>query len=237
MKINLDLPTEEARIEIIPLIDVIFCILTFFLLAGLQLTRQQAIRVDLPQASSGVPQMREMLILTLDDFGQLYVEQQKIGSREQLAQSLRNYQSTNPNGLMVLYASRTASYNDVVQVLDFLRTIGGDRVALATLPGASGQAPPSPTPVVPAPTPALPGATPGNGTNPIAPNNPNGTINPPNQLNPNQPSLPINPGQFPNGQGVTPNGQGNPTPLPTIPTIPTPGAPISPRSPAPAPVN
>lgn len=233
MKINLDLPTEEARIEIIPLIDVIFCILTFFLLAGLQLTRQQAIRVDLPEASSGVPQMREMLILTLDDFGQLYVEQQKIDSREQLAQSLRNYQSTNPNGLMVLYASRTASYNDVVQVLDFLRTIGGDRVALATLPGASGQVPPSPTPVLPTP----PTATPGLGTNPIAPNNPNGTINPPNQLNPTQPSLPINPGQFPNGQGVSPNVQGNPTALPTIPTIPSPGATIAPPSPAPAQAN
>ncbi|MEW6499728.1 MAG: biopolymer transporter ExbD, partial [Cyanobacteriota bacterium] len=38
MKVNLDTPSEEARIEIVPLIDVIFCILTFFLLAGLQLT-------------------------------------------------------------------------------------------------------------------------------------------------------------------------------------------------------
>ncbi|MCZ0902458.1 biopolymer transporter ExbD, partial [Microcoleus sp. HI-ES] len=36
MKINLDTPAEEARIELVPLIDVIFCILTFFLLAALQ---------------------------------------------------------------------------------------------------------------------------------------------------------------------------------------------------------
>jgi biopolymer transport protein ExbD len=38
---------------------------------------------------------------------------------------------------MVLYASRAASYNDVVQVLDLLQSVGGDRVALATLPGSS----------------------------------------------------------------------------------------------------
>lgn len=63
MKINLDTPAEDTRIEIIPLIDVIFCILTFFLLAALQLTRQQAINLNLPQAKSGVPQMRDMLIV------------------------------------------------------------------------------------------------------------------------------------------------------------------------------
>jgi biopolymer transport protein ExbD len=37
---------------------------------------------------------------------------------------------------MVLYASKMASYNDVVQVLDLLRDVGGNRVALATLPGS-----------------------------------------------------------------------------------------------------
>ncbi|NEP44700.1 MAG: biopolymer transporter ExbD, partial [Okeania sp. SIO2H7] len=69
MKINLDSPTEEARIELIPLIDVIFCILTFFLLAALQLTRQQAISVDLPKASTGQSQGQEMLIVSIDQRG------------------------------------------------------------------------------------------------------------------------------------------------------------------------
>lgn len=51
MKVNLHTPVEEVQIQIIPLIDVVFCILTFFLLAALQFTRQQAISVDLPKAS------------------------------------------------------------------------------------------------------------------------------------------------------------------------------------------
>ncbi|MGC8712746.1 MAG: ExbD/TolR family protein, partial [Leptodesmis sp.] len=74
MKINMDTPADDAQIQIIPLIDVIFCILTFFILAALQLTRQQAINIDLPRATTGTPlpganlgniQFREMLVVTI----------------------------------------------------------------------------------------------------------------------------------------------------------------------------
>lgn len=157
MKINLHSPIEEVQVQIIPLIDVIFCILTFFLLAALQFTRQQAINIDLPRASTGTtPEIRQTLIVTLDAIGQTYVEQEPV-SRDQLTQQLQAYRQANPEGIMVLNASRTASYNEVIQVLDVLRAVGGDRVALATLPGDANQA--IPVPVVPGITP-LPGTTP-----------------------------------------------------------------------------
>jgi biopolymer transport protein ExbD len=128
--------SEDVRIDLVPLIDVIFCILTFFILGAVGLSRQQAISLDLPKASTGTPQMREMLVVTLDDLSQLYVEKQPV-TRNQLLDSVKNYHQYNPNGLMVLHASRNVSYNDVVQVLDILRQVGGDRVALATLPGSA----------------------------------------------------------------------------------------------------
>ncbi|NJL78067.1 MAG: biopolymer transporter ExbD, partial [Richelia sp. SM2_1_7] len=70
MKINLNNPTEDIQIQIIPLLDVIFCILTFFILASLQLTRQQSINIDLPQAETATssPQageQREILPVTI----------------------------------------------------------------------------------------------------------------------------------------------------------------------------
>jgi biopolymer transport protein ExbD len=133
MKLNLGSPAEEARIEIIPLIDVIFCILTFFILAAVGLTRQSGINVDLPRASTGSSQMREMLIVSLDPIGQLYVDRNPV-SEQDLIRALLNYQIDSPEGLVVLYASRSASYNEVVEVLDLLRSTGSDRVALATLP-------------------------------------------------------------------------------------------------------
>ncbi|MEM1366757.1 MAG: biopolymer transporter ExbD [Cyanobacteria bacterium P01_H01_bin.15] len=128
-----DSADQEVRIEIVPLIDVIFCILTFFILAAVGLSRQQAIGLDLPKAASGKPQMQEMLVVSLDNLGQVYVEKQLV-TRNQLQQSIRSYQALNPQGIMALYASRDASYNEVVEILDLLRQVGGERVALATLP-------------------------------------------------------------------------------------------------------
>ncbi|MFB2938056.1 biopolymer transporter ExbD [Aerosakkonemataceae cyanobacterium BLCC-F154] len=161
MKLNLDNSSDEARIEILPLIDVIFCILTFFLLAAVGLTRQQAITVDLPQASNATtPQISSRLLVSINPYNQIYVENQLV-TPEQLEQRLREFNQQNPQGTMVLYASKTAFYNDVVQVLDKMQAVGGDRVALATLPEpeTSEQVPGA---VSPLPTPSFPGViTPG----------------------------------------------------------------------------
>lgn len=209
MKINLQTPIEEVQIQIVPLIDVIFCILTFFLLAALQFTRQQAISVDLPKANTGkTPQTRQLLIVTIDAVGQMYVEQEPV-KRDQLSEILQTYSQTNPTGTMVLNASRSSSYNDVVQVLDAMRKVGGDRVALATLPGSSDQ----PASLTPEPA-----------TTPVVPLNPLGTPTPAIPSAPSQLVLPT-PGQTLNGQGINPV---NPNIAPVFPTAPSPQATASP---------
>jgi biopolymer transport protein ExbD len=128
--------SQEVRIEIVPMIDVIFCILTFFILAAVGFSRQQAINLNLPKASTGTAQMREMLVVSLDEMGQLYLEKQPV-SQVQLYSAIKNYHSLNPTGLMVLHASKDVTYNQVVEILDMLKEVGGDRVALATLAGKS----------------------------------------------------------------------------------------------------
>lgn len=199
MKINLDTSTEETRIELVPLIDVIFCILTFFLLAALQLTRQQAINVDLPKAKTGQTQMREMLIVSIDDFGQTYIDQLPV-NYQQLDRVLKSFQTKNPAGLMVLYAPQNARYAKVVEVLDKLREVGGERVALATLPSSASS---------PQPNPSLP-----NSGIPAAP--PTGNLNQPlpspvaNPLNPSQPQFQVPPQQ----QQFNPNQFQSPLPAP-----------------------
>lgn len=193
MKLNFDNPGEEARIEILPLIDVIFCILTFFILGAVSLTRQSAIGVDLPSAGTGTPQMREMLLVSLDPIGQLYFEQQPV-SRKQLSDLLQAEYEANPRKLAVLYASRSAKYDDVVDILDLLRAIGGDRVALATLP--------EPGEVV-EPIDTLPGF------DSIDPNfefSPDGSLGP-NLTNP--PPGSSNPGLLPGDAGLSPLPSGS----------------------------
>jgi biopolymer transport protein ExbD len=170
MKIDTGNSNTEPRIELIPLIDIIFCILTFFLLAGLQIARQQAISVDIPKASTGAPAARELLMVTLNDAGQLFLEQQPMLVPGQLVESVKQYRQARPNSSIVLYASKQVSYSKVVEVLDALRGVAGDRVALATLP--SNTAAPTP-PIIPPNSPYQnnvnpePGTTPANsGLNP-----------------------------------------------------------------------
>lgn len=206
----------EVRIEIIPLIDVIFCILTFFILGAVGLSRQQAIGLDLPRASTGAPQMREMFMVSLDDLGQLYVEKQPV-SQDQMFNALQNYHQYNPSGLIVLHASRNASYNDVVQLLDILRTVGGDRVALATLPGDSQAAPGANPNGFSNPNLGMPGMLPGN-TFPNAPTPGMPNFNNPNPSNPDIPNFGNNPlPGMPDGNGnVAPNSGLSPN-VPDVP--------------------
>lgn len=151
MKLPFDSPDQDVRIDLVPLIDVIFCILTFFILAAVTLTRQAALDIQLPTAASGAPQMRKLLLVGVDRVGQAYIEKQPV-TPDQLYGALVRFQQTNPDGKIVLSADRYASYNDVVQVLDLLKSVGGERVALATqsrtettypipnaAPGADGQ--------------------------------------------------------------------------------------------------
>lgn len=133
MKLHSDSTVEEVRIELIPLIDVIFCILIFFILAAIQLTRQQSITVDLPQASTAATETRETMLVSIDMQGQVYIEQEPV-TLERLFYEVQIYRHKNPQGVLVVYAAKTALYNDVVQVIDLLRAVGGDRIALATLP-------------------------------------------------------------------------------------------------------
>ena len=179
MKVDLlDTPREDVRMEIIPLIDVIFCILTFFILAAVGLTRQQAIDLDLPAAQTGKPLpgqvsqdgLADRLYVSVDSLGQIYLDQQPV-TVDLLYDVLQQFNQISPTGLIVLYASRDARYEDVVTVLDVLRSVGGDRVALATLPRDINL------------------TTPGAGTSPLPPSGQ--SEKPVDPFAPNQPSIPF----------------------------------------------
>jgi biopolymer transport protein ExbD len=202
---------SEARIEVVPMIDIIFCILIFFILSAVGISRQQVVSLDLPKASTGTTEMREMLVVSLDELGQVYVEQQPV-TRNQLTQALQNYLQFNPNGQIVLNANRNANYNEVVQVLDLLRKIGGSRAALAILPGES-QSQSDPLNSFPngidnsSGTGNNPGSNlPGESTLPQTPSNPNSGLgnNPSDRSNLNNSNSPLLPNNVPSAPNNTP---------------------------------
>jgi biopolymer transport protein ExbD len=207
MKINSDRSNNEPHIELVPLIDVIFCILTFFLLAGLQVAKQQAINVDIPSAATGTPTARELLMVSLNDAGQIFLEQQPMLAPAQLTEAVKQYHQARPNSAIVLYASKQVSYNRVVEILDALRSVAGDRVALATIPTTTA-----------APTPPII-------TNPYSPYNPYQGSTPPTNITPSTGVVPT-PGQTSQPTPVSPS--------PTIQAVPATSPPVTPsKSPTP----
>jgi biopolymer transport protein ExbD len=204
MKTYIDSEEPEVRIEILPLIDVIFCILTFFILAALGLTRPEGIDLDLPQAETGKAQLGATLPVRLDVLGQLYVDKQPV-SQEQLTQTLVSYIKAQPQGVVVLNADKLVSYDQVIQVLDLLQSIGGNRVALGTTTPTSG-ATQSPAP-------------PGQRTIPAPPTNSGA-------------APPLNPGQLPSLPGQGQSGQGQPGQAPDnfSPAPPVPGSTVQPNT-------
>lgn len=223
MKIDLDNATDDAQIQILPLIDVIFCILTFFILAVVQLQRPQGVNVDIPKAETGTVQPPDRFIVTLSPTGQTYIGQEEV-DRNTLADKARKYLDSKPDGLVVLNASQNAFYSDVIGILDLMRKVGGNRVALATNPATS------PTPGFNNPGLRMPGLVNPGLRNPGL-NNP-GLTNPslgnpgltnPGLTNPslNSPGLgnPGSSGMYPSGTQVNPL-----TPTPLVPDSSVPGS-------------
>ncbi|AFY71657.1 Biopolymer transport protein ExbD/TolR [Thalassoporum mexicanum PCC 7367] len=126
-------PTE---INIIPLLDVVFSILAFFLLISTGLVAPQRIGVELPQTDNNGEQTnaptRPMLVVTLDARGQTLIDGSII-SDIYLKAEIEAYIQANPTALVVLNAEdESVSYAEVINKLDELRQIAGDRVAIAT---------------------------------------------------------------------------------------------------------
>jgi biopolymer transport protein ExbD len=231
MKISSQTPTEDAQVQIIPLIDVIFCILTFFILAALQFSRKEAIKainLDLPKASTATTSPAlpgdknksdpQRLIIHIDPINQLYViepQGQRLITREQLPGILENYLKQNPSGTLLLNAARSAQYNDVIETLNVLRQVGGDRVSLGVIQNSSTEQPATSTAPSAPLFPANPGTSPQpSKPQPVIPNFPPTTNTQPGQ-NVNPQNIPnfANPGTSPVQPAVpVPPNQGNSSP-------------------------
>lgn len=135
MKINVDNKNEAPRVEVVPLIDIIFCIMTFFLLSGLQMSSQQVMNIDIPPTGK-TPEVQsgESMQVGIGQNGDLYVESNPSPlSEAALFQSAKSYRAFSPNGRIVVSAHRQVPYERIAKVLDFLRdATKSNNVALNT---------------------------------------------------------------------------------------------------------
>ncbi len=125
-------PTKRARIEIIPMIDVIFFLLVFFMLSSLAMTRMNSIQVALPKTSTAPHAAKLKVVLTVKKDGSLFVNQSP-ATLESLGALLAYEMRDNPaEEAVVVNGDAGAQYGLVMQAMDRARAIGVNKFALAT---------------------------------------------------------------------------------------------------------
>ncbi len=132
--------TRKGRIEIIPMIDTVFFLLVFFMMASLSMTVYRGMPVNLPKAGSGHSARDDNAAITLARDGQTYLNRQPI-IREALPVQLRALLTTNPDLVVVINADEEVVHRRVVEVMDAARMAGVARMAIAVSPGAVSRQP------------------------------------------------------------------------------------------------
>jgi biopolymer transport protein ExbD len=131
MKIRSPLPHRETRLEIIPLIDIMFFLLASFMMVSLQMQKVRALKASLPTATLAASAARPDLInLSVDRFGQVSVDDKPI-SFSDLAALLARRHGANTNVPVYITGTRDATHGSIIYVLDFVRRSGIQRVAVA----------------------------------------------------------------------------------------------------------
>ena len=121
---------NEAQINILPMIDIIFAILSFLIVSTLYLSKVDTIPVELPKASSSVSQDKKFITISIDKLGNLFLNKKKI-----LLEDLKiNIFSliNDDSKVVVLNADKNVSHGIVIKVLDSLRSIEGLKIAIST---------------------------------------------------------------------------------------------------------
>jgi biopolymer transport protein ExbD len=157
MRISSPVPHKRGRIEIIPLIDIMFFLLASFMMVSLSQTHMKGIRVNLPAAQGPPPtgQVDFVSVKVLEGnavfFNNQYVPEDQVLPR------LFELHRGNPDVKISISAAPTAIYGDVIGVLDKVRQVGitkvGYQIRAAAGPGAAAPPPSAPPAGAPPPPP------------------------------------------------------------------------------------
>ena len=124
-------PEQEFELNIIPMIDVIFAILTFFIISSLFLTRSESLPVNLPKADSAEVQERTRITVTVEASGELALNREAI-ALDNLQSEVRAMMDSVQESVIVINADEAVEHGRVIAVMDELRAIEGAALGIAT---------------------------------------------------------------------------------------------------------
>ncbi|WP_269617209.1 ExbD/TolR family protein [Prochlorococcus marinus] len=121
---------NKNKIDILPMIDIIFSILAFLIISSLYLTRVETVSVELPKASNSITQNKKFINISIDKDGNLFLNKNRIKLQD-IKDKVVNLTNENKN-LVVLNADKNVSHGYVISVLDVLKSIDGLKLAIST---------------------------------------------------------------------------------------------------------
>ncbi len=139
VKLGSKLPpaSSEARIEIIPLIDIMFFLLAAFMLISLSMVHLKTVKVNLPTATTATSENQKNLVsLTVNKAGLAFLDGKPVGEHE-LARALAARHQADATLRVTISGDEDARHGDVMRILDLVRSAGIQQVAFETR--ATGQ--------------------------------------------------------------------------------------------------
>lgn len=132
MKIASPRSQKKARIEVIPLIDIVFFLLATFVMVSLSMIKNEGVTVNLPVASTGGPQERkEYTAITVTESGDYYFNKDA-ASLEEIVTRLKALKESEPEPRVFINGDEKAEFGRAIAILDETRKLGITKVAIET---------------------------------------------------------------------------------------------------------
>ncbi|MGF1535872.1 MAG: ExbD/TolR family protein [Elainellaceae cyanobacterium] len=131
MSFKRDRPSDVPEVNLVPMMDVLMSVLTFFIIISMNLTSEQLQSVELPPLQEGGEEdTGEPFLVGLDATGEVLLEDEVVDDA-QLGDRITAYLAENPEGYIRIKADRELDYDEVSDLLLTIRDLGGGRVSLA----------------------------------------------------------------------------------------------------------
>ena len=131
MKDFLDFEEDNNQINILPMIDIIFVILSFFIISSLYLVKLETIPVNLPNAETSNQEKNSLIVITLDLGNRVFIDDEFIDI-SLLENEIRSKIRVSNNKKVVLRADKGIKYGEVISILDILRKIENIKIGIST---------------------------------------------------------------------------------------------------------
>jgi len=124
---------QDPQINILPMIDIIFVILSFFIISSLYLVKLESIPLNLPNAKTSKNELNDPIIISLDIAGNIYINK-NYSKRKSFESDIYKLIANKDKEFILIRADKEIKYGEVIYVLDILRKFKNLKIAVSTDP-------------------------------------------------------------------------------------------------------